>query len=100
MEVKTIPGKAGDLLIWQSLLPHGNSRNRSNKPRLAQYITMYPTREANEEERQFRIEAWREKKPPSGRAFKGDPRGWEQSHAPAELTDLGKKLLGLELWNA
>ena len=99
MEVKTIPGKAGDLLIWHSLLPHGNSRNRSNKPRLAQYITMFPAREENEEERQFRINAWKERRPPNGKAFPGDPRGWEQKNAPAELTELGEKLLGLQHWD-
>lgn len=99
LEVKTIPGKAGDLLIWHSLLPHGNSRNRSTKPRLAQYITMYPAREEDEEVRQTRIAAWRERQPPRGKAFPGDPRGWEQGHPPAELTELGKKLLGLTRWN-
>lgn len=99
MEVKTIPGKAGDLLIWHSLLPHGNSRNRSNKPRLAQYITMFPAHEDNEEERQFRINAWQERRPPNGKAFPGDPRGWEQKNPPAQLTDLGGKLLGLQRWD-
>jgi hypothetical protein len=99
LEVKTIPGKAGDLLIWHSLLPHGNSRNRSNKPRLAQYITMYPAREDAEEERRNRINAWQELLPPKGKAFPGDPRGFEQKHhKAAELTDLGKRLLGLEPW--
>jgi hypothetical protein len=99
LEVKTIPGKAGDLLIWHSLLPHGNSRNKSNKPRLAQYITMYPAREDAEEERQNRIKAWQELLPPRGKAFPGDPRGFEQKHhKAAELTDLGKRLLGLEPW--
>jgi hypothetical protein len=99
LEVKTIPGKAGDLLIWHSLLPHGNSRNRSHKPRLAQYITMHPAREENEEERQYRIAAWQERRGPRGKAFPGDPRGYEQRFSPAELTELGKKLLGLERWN-
>jgi hypothetical protein len=99
LEVKTIPGKAGDLLIWHSLLPHGNSRNRSNRPRLAQYITMYPAREENEEERQYRIAAWQDRRGPRGKAFPGDPRGYEQQFPPAELTELGKKLLGLERWN-
>jgi ectoine hydroxylase-related dioxygenase (phytanoyl-CoA dioxygenase family) len=97
-EVQTIPGKAGDLLIWHNLLAHGNSRNRSNRPRLAQYISMSPTREHDEEARQTRIDSWREHKSPSGRAFPGDPRGWEKNLPPAELTELGKKLLGLEKW--
>jgi hypothetical protein len=100
LEVKTIPGKAGDLLIWHSLLPHGNSRNRSNKPRLAQYITMYPARENDEEERQYRINSWRERQPPRGKAFPGDPRGFEQNRPTAELSELGKKLLGLERWDS
>jgi hypothetical protein len=97
LEIKTIPGKAGDLLIWHSLLPHGNSRNRSTRPRLAQYITMYPPRD--EEERTFRIQAWQALLPPRGKAFPGDPRGWERQHyGPPQLTDLGRKLLGLDPW--
>ena len=100
LEVKRIPGKAGDLLIWHSLLPHGNSRNTSTKPRLAQYISMSPASPDNEEARQRRIQMWRERLSPDGRAFPGDPRQIEQRHGKtAELTDLGKKLLGLELWN-
>jgi hypothetical protein len=99
MEVQTIPGQAGDLVIWHSLLPHGNSRNRSDKPRLAQYITMFPAREENEEERQYRIKMWQERLPPKGKSFPGDPRRLEQIHGkPAELTALGKQLLGLERW--
>ncbi len=95
LEIKTIPGQAGDLLIWNSMLPHGNSRNHSSTPRLAQYITMYPAK-SNEEERQYRIKAWQERLPPQGKPFPGDPRGWEQQHgATAELSELGKKLLGL-----
>jgi ectoine hydroxylase-related dioxygenase (phytanoyl-CoA dioxygenase family) len=97
LEIKTIPGKAGDLLIWHSMLPHGNSRNRSTTPRLAQYITMYPPR--SEEEREIRINAWRALKPPQGKAFPGDPRGWEAQHYSAPtLTELGEKLLGLRPW--
>src|ERR1051326_1258053 len=36
--VKSIPGKGGDLLIWNKLLPHGNGHNVSDRPRLAQFI--------------------------------------------------------------
>jgi hypothetical protein len=98
-EVSPIPGKAGDLLIWHRLLPHGNGRNLSARPRLAQYITMYPAREDNEELRQKRIRMWRDRLPPGGDAFPGDPRGWEQQYGQtAELSPLGRKLLGLDLW--
>jgi ectoine hydroxylase-related dioxygenase (phytanoyl-CoA dioxygenase family) len=99
LEVKKVAGKAGDLIIWHSLLAHGNGRNASDRPRLAQYITMSPSREKNEEERQRRIRGWQERLPPIGSAFPGDPRGVEQKHGrTARLTDLGKKLLGLERW--
>jgi ectoine hydroxylase-related dioxygenase (phytanoyl-CoA dioxygenase family) len=40
-EAVTIPAKAGDLVIWREDLPHGASPNRSSRPRLAQYLTMY-----------------------------------------------------------
>ncbi|HRW11067.1 MAG TPA: DUF1479 family protein [Caldilineaceae bacterium] len=97
LAIQTIPGNAGDLLIWHSMLPHGNSRNRSTKPRLAQYITMFPPR--GEEERAYRIQAWQELLPPKGKAFPGDPRGWERQHYSApQLTPLGEKLLGLTPW--
>ena len=55
LEVKSIPGKAGDLLIWHRLLAHGNGHNRSDRPRMAQYITMSSAKEDNEEARQERI---------------------------------------------
>jgi len=39
-----VAGKAGDLVIWHQALPHGSSPNRGTKPRVAQYITLRPTR--------------------------------------------------------
>lgn len=41
-EAITIPGKAGDLVIWRQDLPHGASPNHAKSPRLVQYLTMYP----------------------------------------------------------
>lgn len=35
---KAIPMLAGDLLIWTPRLLHGSLENRSNRPRVAQYI--------------------------------------------------------------
>ena len=40
-EVKHVAGRAGDLIIWRQDLPHAASPNRSDKPRLAQYLTYY-----------------------------------------------------------
>ena len=97
--IEKVITKKGDLLIWNSMLPHGIRPNRSAQPRLAQYISMMPAQEDNLALRQWRIRSWREKLPPDGYAFPGDPRNWEQQHAEtAQLTVLGEKLLGLKKW--
>lgn len=92
--------EAGDLLIFNSLLPHGIRPNLSgHKVRIAQYISMMPAEEDNEALKQWRITSWRDRRSPEGYAFPGDPRNWEQTkYQTAELTALGKRLLGLEKW--
>lgn len=92
----TIPGKAGDLLIWHSLLPHGNSRNTSDRPRWCQYISARPSIEEDESQRQYRVSLWRDRMHPD--RFAGDPRGVERKSGPARLTALGRRLLGLDRW--
>jgi Phytanoyl-CoA dioxygenase (PhyH) len=100
-EVVKVASKAGDLLIWDSRLPHGIRENRSDRPRLAQYISLFPAPQDDEELRQWRIESWRHRVAPEGHAFPGDPRNWEQTrYKRADLTELGEKLLGLKSWSA
>jgi hypothetical protein len=41
-EAVGIAAGAGDLVIWRWELPHGASPNRSPRPRMAQYLNMYP----------------------------------------------------------
>lgn len=91
---------AGDLLIFNSTQPHGICPNiTKDKVRLAQYISMMPAEEDNEELRQWRVNSWKNRIAPEGYAFPGDPRNWEQTkYKTAELSDLGKKLLGAEKW--
>ena len=105
-QIEPIPGKAGDLLIWNRLLAHGNGHNVSKRPRFAQYISMFeadPRTSAADGwggDREERIRQWRERMPPNARWAPGDPRQWEHTHCPpAELTPLGRKLLGLDLWD-
>ncbi len=68
LDTISVPGNAGDLLIWHSALLHGNGHNTSKKPRFAQYIGMQPewterthqgTVTGNEQTRQGRIHAWK-----------------------------------------
>jgi hypothetical protein len=40
---RPISGRAGDLVIWHQSLPHGASPNRGVRPRMVQYINMFPT---------------------------------------------------------
>jgi ectoine hydroxylase-related dioxygenase (phytanoyl-CoA dioxygenase family) len=95
-----VPLEAGDLLIFNSLEPHGIRPNLSkDKVRIAQYLSMMPAEEDNEALKQWRIQSWQNRIAPEGYAFPGDPRNWEKTrYATAELNDLGKKLLGLSPW--
>ena len=92
--------EVGDLLIFNSTLAHGIRPNVSNDTaRVAQYISMMPAEEDNQELRDWRITSWQERFAMEGYAFPGDPQKREQKLYPrAELSDLGKKILGLEKW--
>ena len=92
--------EAGDLLIFNSCLPHGIRPNRSgSKVRIAQYISMMPAEEENESLKKWRINSWKNRIAPEGYAFPGDPRNWEQKkHSTAQLSPLGEKLLGSSKW--
>jgi len=100
LDLVKVKMEAGDLLIFNSLQPHGIRANMSgNKVRIAQYISMMPAEENNEPLRQWRINSWKDRIAPEGFAFPGDPRKWEQiKYDTAELNELGKKLLGLKKW--
>jgi hypothetical protein len=60
---------------------------------------MYPASD-DEAQRQERIACWRERRAPSywERDIPEKYRGREQRLPPADLTPLGRKLLGLDLW--
>lgn len=95
-----VPLKAGDLLIFNSSEPHGIRPNRSeDKVRIAQYISMMPAQENDQDLKDWRVTSWKNRVAPEGYAFPGDPRNWEQTkYDTAELTNLGEKLLGLKKW--
>ena len=95
-----VPLAAGDLVIWQTTLLHGNGRNSARRPRLAQYLAMNPPPPAGEPRetlRRARISSWSACAAPDGDAFPGDPRRIEERRAqPASLSPLGRRLLGLD----
>ena len=117
--VRVIPAFAGDLILWHRALPHGNGINRTDRPRIAQYICATPAgfniglfdadrgtpsdqpmgagwaaSPASEALRRQRIDEWQRRSGPGGRAL--DPR---EAGPPAVLTPLGRRLLGLDPWN-
>lgn len=88
-------------MIWNRALPHGSGRNRTDRLRLSQYLTMFPTPppEQREQRAALRVKLWRERLNPPQACFPGDPRRLEQREGKtAELTLLGKKLLGIDSW--
>lgn len=98
-EIEKVKLEAGDLLIFNSLEPHGIRANTSvNKVRIAQYISMMPAQEDNEELRQWRINSWQSCEAMQGYAFPGDPMEREKKNPVATLSALGRKLLGLDKW--
>jgi hypothetical protein len=66
--------------------------------RVAQYITMIPADENNEALKQWRVNAWHDRLAPVNDAYPGDPLQRERNYPIAELSELGKKVLGLQRW--
>jgi hypothetical protein len=50
LTMKPIAAKRGDMIIWHHHLPHGSSPNRAQRPRVVQYMSLWPTRFAYTEE--------------------------------------------------
>ncbi|QIJ66060.1 phytanoyl-CoA dioxygenase family protein [Streptomyces sp. JB150] len=95
--------KAGDLLIFNGLLAHGVAPNTSdNGVRAVQYLSMMPALEEHEELRRSRVTSWRTLSTPDwNRTLLGDARLHESlRYGPAELNDLGRRLLGADTWSA
>jgi Phytanoyl-CoA dioxygenase (PhyH) len=101
-EIRRVPLRAGEIAIWSSTMLHGNGRNTSNRVRLAQYVTMNPPphdAQQRQSSRETRINSWRDNAPGPGDSFYGDPRRIEERRTgAAELTQLGRRLLGLDPW--
>lgn len=93
-EVVEVRLQVGDLLVWDSRLPHANSRNLSHAPRAVFYVLMSPV--LSESERSEHLECWL-----TGRCHEAWRGHWpEHDHlepwAPVQLGTLGRRLIGLE----
>jgi hypothetical protein len=92
-DIVHVPACAGDLVIFDSRLLHGNAAHHGAAPRVVQYVAMTPPGFWSEGPNAW-ADLYR-----SGRApehFRPRP-GWEgpAPDPPARLTDLGQRLVGL-----
>ncbi|MFB9300990.1 phytanoyl-CoA dioxygenase family protein [Kibdelosporangium philippinense] len=93
--------KAGDMLIWNGMVAHGVAPNLSKDGvRSVQYLSMMPALESHEELVKSRVNSWRTLSTPEwNKTLVGDPIRHEALRYPAaELTGLGRRLLGLDSW--
>lgn len=92
----TVVGRAGDLVIYDAMLPHGSRPNTDERPQLSQYIGMH-TPGYWADTAQERVDLWRKGQVfPDWRELPGHEGG--DPWPPAMLTPLGRRLLGLDPW--
>jgi len=94
IEPTPIPGHAGDLLIWDQFLPHGNGRNTTRTPRFAQYISMHRRDRLKPDQLEKNRHVWSLSIPTFDASL---PR--ENGGHPVELSPLGRKLVGVDAWD-
>jgi hypothetical protein len=88
-------GKAGDVILWSTRLPHGSASNLSARPRIATFVTMQPCDDQQRIEEATTL--WRTKRAPAywrGLFGQDDP----EPGPPAALSRLGQRLIGMRPW--
>jgi hypothetical protein len=91
-----VEGKAGDVILWSTKLPHGSAINRSTRPRVAAFVSMQPP--SNDPQFRECLKTWwlAKRAPDYWRGLPGqlDP----EPGPPAVLSELGLKLIGALPW--
>jgi hypothetical protein len=91
-----VEGKAGDVILWTTQLPHGSATNLSNRPRVAAFVSMQPC-DDDAQLRESMKNWWLSKRAPD--YWRGLPGQLDpEPGAPAVLSDLGLKLIGVSSW--
>ena len=91
-----IKGKAGDVVLWSSKLPHGTASNLSARPRIAAFVSMQPP-DDDAQLRESMKTWWRAKRAPD--KWRGLPGQLDpEPGPPATLSELGMKLIGVLPW--
>jgi hypothetical protein len=91
-----VEGKAGDVILWSTKLPHGSATNLSNRPRVAAFVSMQPCGD-DARLRESMKNWWLTKRAPD--YWRGLPGQLDpEPGAPPVLSDLGLKLIGVSSW--
>ncbi len=91
-----VAGGKGSLVVFSRLMPHTSDVNHSSQHRFVQYVTMS---RADESERARVVREWRERLLPDWAIRQAISEGkTREAGEPAQLTDLGRKLVGLDDW--
>lgn len=91
-----VEGQAGDVILWSTRLPHGRASNLSNRPRIAAFVSMQPCGD-DAQLRASMKDCWLTKRAPD--YWRGLPGQLDpESGAPAALSNLGLKLIGVLPW--
>ena len=91
-----IEGKAGDVVLWSSRLPHGTAANLSRRPRIAVFVSMQPPPDSAELRESMKT-CWLTKRAPA--YWRGLPGQLDpEPGAPAVLSELGLRLTGQLPW--
>jgi hypothetical protein len=94
---KQIGGKAGDVILWSTKLPHGSAANSSQRPRIASFVSMQPAVDSAALRAAMK-KWWLTKQAPD--YWRGLPGQLEtEPGAPAVLSELGLKLIGVSPWD-
>jgi hypothetical protein len=96
-DVIGVGGAAGTLVVFNRLMPHSSLVNQSGDHRFVQYLTMQPA--GDETERAERVQQWQNRMPPAwALRQKIADQQIPEAGAPATLTELGRRLVGVANW--
>mmetsp|Transcript_55454 Transcript_55454/g.104155 ORF Transcript_55454/g.104155 Transcript_55454/m.104155 type:complete len:445 (-) Transcript_55454:92-1426(-) len=95
--MQPVPLRQGEMVIWSCAQLHGSTHNRSDKMRLAQYVRMFPAREAGVANVDFDTRDGFSCTRVLSRCLK---KGELTQKDVDEFEDpLSRRLLGLDVWN-
>jgi len=95
--IEAIAAPAGSLILWHRKMPHSSTENRTPRPRFTQYVAM--DLQGDERARQLRVELFNQRRPPAWAVRQNLPNQQiPETGAEIELTELGRKLVGVDRW--